>query len=150
MIYKNKSHLISTLILSATIFLTATLPAPAAQRKVKIKLATLAPPLSKEQGRIDWYEPALAISCQIRGLDPWPTAYTFLNDKRLRLFQPEIVTHAGDEEPGTICRADKDGLLIATGLEHLLVREVQIEGSRRMAVGPFLQGHKLEPGIRLG
>ena len=114
------------------------------------KLATLAPPLFKEQGRIDWYEPALAISCQIRGLDPWPTAYTFLNDKRLRIFQPEIVTHAGDEEPGTICKADKDGLLIATGLEHLLVREVQIEGSRRMEVGPFLQGHKLEPGIRLG
>lgn len=112
--------------------------------------ATLAPPLSKEQGHIDWYEPALAISCRIRGLDPWPTAYTFLNDKRLRLFMPEIVSQAGDNEPGTICKADQDGLLIATGLDYLLVREVQIEGSRRMAVGPFLQGHKLETGTRLG
>ncbi len=114
------------------------------------KLTTQAPPLSKEQGQIDWYEPALAISCRIRGLDPWPTAYTFLHDKRLRLFQPEIISQTGDEEPGTICKADNKGLLIATGLEYLLVREVQIEGARRMAVGPFLQGHKLEQGTRLG
>ncbi|MEN8143062.1 MAG: methionyl-tRNA formyltransferase [Thermodesulfobacteriota bacterium] len=114
------------------------------------ELATLAPPLSKEEGQIDWYEPALAISCRIRGLDPWPTAYTFLDGKRLRVFQPEIVSQTDDEEPGTICKADNNGLLIATGLEYLLVKEVQLEGSRRMAVGPFLQGHKLEPGFRLG
>ncbi len=114
------------------------------------KLATEAPPLTKEQGQIDWFEPALAISCRIRGLDPWPTAYTFLNGKRLRLFKPEIVSHPDTKEPGTICKADKNGLLIATGQEYLCIKEVQLEGSKRMAVGPFLQGHKLEPGIRLG
>lgn len=113
-------------------------------------LATEAPPLTKEQGQIDWFEPALAINCQIRGLDPWPTAYTFLDGKRLRLFRPEIVSHPDTNEPGTIHRADQNGLLIATGLEYLLIKEVQLEGSKRMAVGPFLQGHKLVPGIRLG
>jgi methionyl-tRNA formyltransferase len=113
-------------------------------------LATQAPPLTKEQGQIDWFEPALAISCRIRGLDPWPTAYTFLNGKRLRLFKPEIVSHPDTNEPGTICKADKNGLLIATGLEYLLIKEIQLEGAKRMAVGPFLQGHKLEPAIRLG
>ncbi len=113
-------------------------------------LATEAPPLTKEQGQIDWFEPALAISCRIRGLDPWPSAYTVLNGKRLRLFKPEIVSHPDTNEPGTICKADKNGLLIATGLEYLLIKEVQLEGSKRMAVGPFLQGHKLEPTIRLG
>lgn len=113
-------------------------------------LVTLAPPLTKEQGQIDWFEPALAISCRIRGLDPWPTAYTFLHGKRLRLFQPEIVSNSDSSEPGTICAADKNGLLIATGLESLLIKEVQLAGSKRMAVGPFLQGHKLTPGIRLG
>ena len=51
---------------------------------------------------------------------------------------------------GTISAADKNGLLIATGLEYLLIREVQLEGSKRMEVGPFLQGHQLEPGTRLG
>jgi methionyl-tRNA formyltransferase len=114
------------------------------------RLVTLAPPLTKEQGRIDWFEPALAISCLIRGLDPWPTAYTFLNDKRLRLFKPEIVSRADTAEPGTILAANQDGLLIATGLESLLIREVQLEGAKRMAVGPFLQGRNLEPGTRLG
>jgi methionyl-tRNA formyltransferase len=113
-------------------------------------LATQAPPLTKEQGQIDWFEPALAISCRIRGLDPWPTAYTFLNGKRLRLFKPEIVSHPDTNEPGTICKADKNGLLIATGLEYLLIKEIQLEGAKRMAVGPFLQGHKLAPAIRLG
>jgi methionyl-tRNA formyltransferase len=113
-------------------------------------LATMAPPLTKEQGLIDWYEPALAISCRIRGLDPWPTAYTFLNGKRLRLFKPEIVSHPDTMEPGSICTADKNGLMIATGLEYLSIKEVQIEGSRRMEVGPFLQGHELKPGTRLG
>lgn len=114
-------------------------------------LATQAPPLTKEQGRIDWFEPALAISCRIRGLDPWPTAYTFLNGKRLRLFNPEIVSRPENtSEPGTIISSDPDGLLIATALESLLIKEVQLEGAKRMAVGPFLQGHALPAGSRFG
>lgn len=113
-------------------------------------LASQAPPLTKEQGRIDWFEPALAINCQIRGLDPWPTAYTFLDGKRFRLFKSAIISHSNTEEPGTICKVDKDGLVIATGLEHLLIKEVQLEGSKRMGIGPFLQGRSLEPGTRLG
>jgi methionyl-tRNA formyltransferase len=113
-------------------------------------LATQAPPLSMDQGLIAWLEPARKISCRIRGLDPWPTAFTFLNGKRLRLFRPEIVSSPATYEPGTIHRADHNGLLIATGLEYLLIKEVQLEGARRMAVGPFLQGHNIEPGIRLG
>jgi methionyl-tRNA formyltransferase len=113
-------------------------------------LATQAPPLSMDQGLIAWLEPARKISCRIRGLDPWPTAFTFLNGKRLRLFRPEIVSSPATYEPGTIHRADHNGLLIATGLEYLLIKEVQLEGAKRMAVGPFLQGPNIEPGIRLG
>ncbi len=113
--------------------------------------ASLAPPLTKEEGRIDWTEPAGALSCKIRGLDPWPTAYTFLDTKRLRLFRPEIVEAPPTEiEPGTVLRADRDGLLIATGRASLLIREVQLEGSKRLPLGPFLQGRKLEPGTVLG
>jgi methionyl-tRNA formyltransferase len=112
--------------------------------------ATLAPPLTKERGRIDWSDPASAISCRIRGLDPWPTAYTFQNGKRLRLFKPKVVRSPETGEPGTVLRADREGLLIATGREALLIKEVQLEGAKRMAVGPFLQGRPLEPGTRLG
>lgn len=113
-------------------------------------LATMAPPLKKEQGQIDWLESAQTISCQIRGLDPWPTAYTFLDGKRLRLFKPEVVAHPANFEPGTLADVSKEGLLIATGRECLLIKEIQLEGARRMAVGSFLQGHKLETGTRLG
>jgi len=112
--------------------------------------ASLAPPLTKEQGVIDWTESAASISCRIRGLDPWPTAYTFLDGKRLRLFKPEIVASSDNAKPGTVIRTDPAGLLIATGRESLLIKEVQLEGARRMEVGPFLQGRKLDPGIILG
>jgi len=110
--------------------------------------ATLAPPLTKEDGRIDWIRPATAISCLIRGTDPWPTAYTGLEDKTIRLFAPVVIHEPATEEPGTLLRADADGLLIATGDGKLLVREVQLEGSRRMGAASFLNGHPLTVGMR--
>ncbi len=114
-------------------------------------LATLAPLLSKKEGLVDWQQPAMAISGLIRGLDPWPTTYTYLNNKRLRLFAPKVVPAAPDTPaPGTLCRADKDGLLIATGQELLLVRAVQPEGRQRMAAAAFLRGRPLEPGTVFG
>lgn len=113
-------------------------------------LATLAPPLTKEQGKIDWKKSAKEISCLIRGLDPWPTAYTTLDGERLRLFAPQVIADAGPEEPGTLCRADADGLLIATGRGYLLAKEVQREGGRRMGAASFLSGHAMMKGIVFG
>jgi methionyl-tRNA formyltransferase len=113
-------------------------------------LATAAPPLTKEQGKIDWQLPAEVIGCQVRGLDPWPSAYTFLDGKRLRLFMPQIVAGNSSETPGSILRADKNGLLIATGRDCLLIREIQLEGAKRLGVEAFLLGHKLPPGTVLG
>ncbi|MFZ5775343.1 MAG: methionyl-tRNA formyltransferase [Thermodesulfobacteriota bacterium] len=110
---------------------------------------TLAPPLCKHQAVIDWAMPATAISCQIRGLDPWPLAYTTLDGKWLRLFGPTVVREAAGQPPGTILRADKTGLLIATGQDALLVREVQLEGGKRMPAEAFLCGRPLATGLRL-
>lgn len=112
--------------------------------------ATLAPPLSKQEGEIDWSKTASQISCLIRGLDPWPTAYTTINGKWLRLFSPTVISDIVDEEPGTLCRADAEGLLIATGKDYLLVKEVQIEGAKKMAVDAFLRGRPLQKGIKFG
>lgn len=112
--------------------------------------ATLAPPLNKQQGKIEWSKTASQISCLIRGLDPWPTAYTIINNKWLRLFSPTVISDVVDEEPGTLCRADAEGLLIATGRDYLLVKEVQIEGAKRMAVDAFLRGRPLQKGIKFG
>ncbi len=111
--------------------------------------ATLAPPLKKEDGHIDWSRPAAAIGCLIRGLDPWPSAYSFVNGKRLRLFAPRPVAEPVAEPPGTVVRADREGLTVAAGDGVVVIREIQREGGRRMPVATFLQGHPLPPGTRL-
>ncbi len=109
--------------------------------------ATLAPMLTKEHGLIDWQRSATELHCWIRGLDPWPTAYSFLEQKRFRFFSPDVVRVANQAEPGTLLRADKDGLLIATGQNALLVKEIQPEGGKRMSVDAYICGHPLPTGL---
>ena len=109
-------------------------------------LATEAPMLTKEQGHINWDRPARELHCLLRGLDPWPSAYGFLSGKRFRFFKPEVITRNGSERPGTICRADKEGLLVACGHDNLLIREIQPEGKKRMSVAACLCGSPFGPG----
>ena len=110
------------------------------------RLATLAPPLTKEQGQIDWARPASVISGLIRGLDPWPAAVTTIAGRRCKLFAPRVMAGQGNETPGTLLKGDAAGFLIATGDGRLLIREIQPEGGRRMGVGSFLSGHPLPAG----
>ncbi|MEJ2689253.1 MAG: methionyl-tRNA formyltransferase [Deltaproteobacteria bacterium] len=112
--------------------------------------ATFAPLLDKEQGRIQWEMPAARISCLIRGLDPWPSAYTFLGEERFRFFRPQVLGQTVNAKPGTLVGIRKDGLQISTGDGLLTVAEVQREGSRRMPVSAFLQGHPLAEGELFG
>jgi methionyl-tRNA formyltransferase len=133
-------------------------------RKQDDSLATLAPPLTKEMGFIDWAKPAAAIGCLIRGLDPWPTAHTLVQGSRLRLFSPKPFDSASDcafmEQqlasrgvaalPGTICHTGPIGFVVACGRQYLLIREVQPEGGRRMPAAAYLAGHPLAIGERLG
>ncbi len=110
--------------------------------------ATKAPPLKKQDGLIDWSLPARKLHCMIRGLDPWPCAYSFLQGKRFRLFSPEVVHRESNQEPGTILLADNQGILVATGENSLLLRNIQPEGKKRMEVSSFLCGYQLEPGLQ--
>lgn len=112
--------------------------------------ATAAPPLTKEQGLVDWNLPAEVLSCRVRGLDPWPTAYTFHKGLRLRLFSPSVTAGESYETPGSIIRADQQGLLVATGRNRLLIKEIQIEGGKRLALQAFLRGRELAGGTILG
>lgn len=118
------------------------------------KQATLAPLLKKEDGLVDWSQSAARISALIQGLDPWPTTYTTLSGKRLRLFSPEVVDNSYCQdnfpEPGIVCKADRDGLLVTTGNGCLLIKEIQPEGSRRMAFNAFISGRPIQPGTLLG
>lgn len=108
--------------------------------------ATEAPRLKKTDGLVDWTKDAGELECLIRGLDPWPSAFCFLGDIRLRLFRPEIIYRETDAQPGSLLRADKRGLLIACGSDALLIRELQPAGKKRMTAEAFLCGCSLSPG----
>jgi len=116
--------------------------------------ASLAPLLKKEDGLLNWSQSAEQLSCLIRGLDPWPTAYTTFSGKRLRLFSPETVENNSWQytftEPGIVCQADRNGLLITTGNGCLLIKEIQAEGARRMNIDAFISGNPIQPGTILG
>ena len=138
--------------------LTKALKQLRANRLIPIKqddsLATHAPLLKKEDGLVDWSKSAEQISCLIRGLDPWPTTYTTLDCKRFRLFSPLVISQSDcqitDSGPGIVCQVDRRGLVISTGRDYLLIREVQPEGSKRMGVDAYLRGHPIKSGTRLG
>lgn len=108
--------------------------------------ASYAAMLGKEEGHLDWSRPARELHCLIRGLDPWPSAYSFLDDRRFRFFQPQVVVGDVRELPGAICRADCNGILVATGKDYLLIREIQPEGKKRMCVRACICGLHLPVG----
>ncbi len=111
--------------------------------------ATIAPLLSKEMGHLDWSLPAHRLHSLVRGLDPWPSAYGFINATRFRFYHPQVVTLHSDAEPGTILRADGLGLLVATGENCLCIREIQPEGKKRMEVATYLRGASFSLPLRI-
>ena len=110
------------------------------------ELASLAPKIKKEDGRIDWQLPATVISNRVRAFTPWPGAFTMLPTAPhlLKIWQAEAVPQKG--EPGEILSADKNGIVVACGNAALRVTTLQREGGRRMPVAEFLAGHALGPG----
>ncbi len=111
--------------------------------------ATHAPMLKKEDGHIDWNQDAQTIHNRIRGFDPWPSAFCFLDEKRLRLFSPTVVHMDSEQSPGTVIKADKGGLLISTGSNCLEIEELQPEGKKRMKVEAFINGRPIAKGTTL-
>lgn len=107
--------------------------------------ATEAPMLAKNDGLVDWTKPASVLKSFVHGMDPWPSAFCFLEGKRLRLFCPAVFAKKTDATPGTILSATKEGLMIATGENCLLIKEIQPEGKKRMTVEAFICGAKLSP-----
>jgi methionyl-tRNA formyltransferase len=101
-------------------------------------LVTYAPRLKREDGRIDWSEPAEIIERKIRAFNPWPGAFMKINGRSLKIFSASVADLSG--EPGEILRSENE-LVIAAGKDALSLREVQLEGKRRMSVSEFLRGH---------
>ena len=114
------------------------------------RLATYAPKLKREDGYIHWDKPAINIANLIRGLAPFPGAYTYLDGKLLKLFRPKTISASVEAPPGTIVEATHDGLKISTGQGVLLIKEVQLQGKRRLPVKEFIKGHPDLKGKKLG
>jgi methionyl-tRNA formyltransferase len=113
-------------------------------------LSTYAPRLTKEEGLIDWTLPALSIHNRVRGLHPWPHAYTYLNGARLIVLRSRVEDGTTIEAPGTVVDASPDGIHVATGDGgRLALIELQPEGRRAMAARDFLAGHAMQTGARL-
>ena len=109
--------------------------------------ATYAPRLTKDEGLIDWGQSAERVHNLIRGLHPWPHAYSFLNGRRLILRRSAVLREL-NAPPGTVVDASGDRLTIAAGTSGIAILEIQAEGKRPMAPREFLAGHRVAPGSR--
>jgi len=110
--------------------------------------ATNAPLLSKEDGAIRWGDSARAVHDRVRGMHPWPGAHTSLDGTALKVHRTQVVPGAG--EPGVVLSADAEGIVVACGEGAVALTKVQLTGKRRLDAGPFLSGHPISAGTRLG
>lgn len=113
--------------------------------------ATLAPPLKKEEGRMDWSLDAHKIYNRIRGFDPWPGAFTTFRGKNCRIWGKPLKPISAGGTPGIVLPTREDGLLVICGGGTVLrVEQVQLEGRNRVTDGEFMNGARIVPGERFG
>ena len=105
--------------------------------------------LTKELGEIDWNQSAAAIERLIRGLNSWPSAYTHLDGKTLKIWDADVEEGQADVAVGTVTEVKKDCFYVQTGDGRLKINEIQLQGKKRMAVQAFLLGYKIEKGTVL-
>jgi methionyl-tRNA formyltransferase len=113
-------------------------------------VATYAPLLKKKDGSIDWTKDAISLDAFIRGMNPWPGAFTLLSGKRLRVLQAKNLQGAAKEQPGTVLEGFPGDFNVATGRGILELKEVQLESAKRLPAKEFLRGCPVPPGTRLG
>jgi len=112
--------------------------------------ASYAPPLKKEDALIDWSQDGREIFNRIRGFNPWPGAFTYLKGLRLKVFSGEIINEEVREAPGKVVQSGSEGVNVTTGKGSLLIKEVQLEGRKRMPIHEFLVGNEIPPGTQMG
>lgn len=112
--------------------------------------ASYAPLLKKNDGLIDWRKPAARLEAFIRGMTPWPGAFTYLGSKRLKLFRAAVAAEKNGEAPGQVIESGAEGLVVATGEGALCITEIQGASGNRLSVADFLRGNPILPGAMLG
>ena len=106
--------------------------------------------IDKSMGQIDFARPAAETARLIRGLNPWPSAYTSYKGKKLKIWEVSPCEEQTEGAPGTVKKLDKEAIYINTGEGVLKVTQLQLEGKKRMQVKDFLLGCRMEKGEMLG
>jgi methionyl-tRNA formyltransferase len=111
--------------------------------------AIMAPMFAKDDGWVDFHQPATRVDCWIRGMDPWPGAFTCWGTQRLKLFRSTVaLDHHGAQ--GEVLTSDKRGLLVACGSGAVWIKDLQLPGRKRLLAQALLAGRPIAPGTRLG
>lgn len=121
----------------------------APREKQKDEESTYVKILDKSMGLIDFNKSAVEIERLIRGLNPWPSAYTYLDGKTLKIWDADVIEEDMEGTPGEIIKVTKDSIHIKTTSGILAVKELQLEGKKRMTCDAFLRGYSVQTGIVL-
>lgn len=112
--------------------------------------ATYVKKISKSMGDIDWTKDAASIERLVRGLNPWPSAFTRWNGKMLKIWEAKVLPNGENQAPcGSVLSADEQGIKIQTGEGVLCVTSLQLEGKKRMDTAAFLRGYQVEAGCMM-
>ena len=120
--------------------------------KQKDELSSYAKKLTKAMGQIDWSKDAVSLERWIRGLNSWPSAYTFFGGKTLKIWEAQVAEENGAQkaEPGQVVSVSREGFTVACGQGALQILSLQLEGKKRVLTREFLLGYQVEPGMILG
>ncbi|MGP1442283.1 MAG: methionyl-tRNA formyltransferase [Anaerovoracaceae bacterium] len=113
------------------------------------ELSCYAPMISKNDGFIDFSRDAAYVGRQIRAMDSWPAAFTYMNGQQMKI-KKAVVGVDVKEVPGTVVKADKDGIVIACGRGSIVVKLLQMPGKRVMTADEYLRGNSIKQGLVLG
>lgn len=108
------------------------------------------PIMNKSLGNIDWKESAIDIHNLVRGINPWPSAYTTYEGQTMKIWKTKVIDKNSDKDPGTIISVDKEGINVSTSEGILQIKEIQMAGKKRMEVPEYIKGNNINTDIILG
>ena len=111
---------------------------------------TYAPMMNKTLGHIDFSKPAKEIHNLVRGVNPWPSAYTTYKDQTMKVWKTKVLDETSEKKAGTILKVDKEGIRVSTNDNVLLIKEIQMPGKKRVLVEEYIKGNSIETNEILG
>ncbi|QJA09226.1 methionyl-tRNA formyltransferase [Romboutsia sp. CE17] len=111
---------------------------------------TYAPMMNKTLGQIDFSKSAKEIHNLVRGVNPWPSAYTTYKGQTMKIWKTKVLSESSDKAPGTILKVDKEGIRVSTKDNVILISEIQMPGKKRVLVEEYIKGNSIETNEILG